>query len=149
MSSFPKSLHELVDVRLTGLEGDVLEALLLAAASTRPRVAWIQRALEDQDAAELLGHAEAAGIVEIELGRVRFTHPLLATGVYAAATAAERRIAHRHLAGVVDDTEERARHLGLASIIAEPEIVAALEAGAATARARGAPADAASCWRLR
>ena len=51
--------------------------------------------------------------------------------------------AHRRLADVVDDTEERARHLGLASIVADPEIVAALEAGAATARARGAPADAA------
>jgi DNA-binding CsgD family transcriptional regulator len=142
-SSFPRSLRELVDVRLAGLDRGALEALLLAAAATRPRVAWIQRVLEDRDAAELLGHAEAAGIVEIELGHVRFVHPLLATGVYAAATAAERRSAHRRLAGVVDDAEERARHLGLASVVADPEIVAALEAGAAAARTRGAPSDAA------
>ena len=55
LSSFPKSLHELVDVRFTGLEGDVLEALLLGggldaaacrldtARSRRPRRGRVAR----------------------------------------------------------------------------------------------------------
>lgn len=147
--SLPESLRELVDVRIAGLEPDVRDALLLAAALTRARVAWVQQGLGgDLDAAELLGRAEAAGIVHVARGEARFAHPLLARGVYAAADAAERRRAHRRLAGVVDDPEERARHFGLASVQAEPEVVAALSAGAATAIARGAPADAAELLEL-
>lgn len=145
---FPESLREVVDARIAGLEPHVLEALLLTAALTRPRVASVQRALGDASASELLGLAETAGVVDVELGEVRFAHPLLASGVYMAATSAQRRAAHRRLADVVEDPEERARHLGLASVGAEPEIVAALDTGAAAARARGAPADAAELLEL-
>ena len=146
--TFPKSLRELVDARIAGLRAEVLDTLLHAAALTRPRIAWLQRALAGEPVAELLGEAEAAGVVEVELDRVRFAHPLLADGVYAAATGSQRKAAHRRLAVVVEDPEERARHLGLASVEADPQTVAALEAGAAAARARGAPADAADLLEL-
>ena len=138
-----ESLRELVAARLSALAPDVRAALLLAAALTRPRVAVIQAALETGDAGELLGPAEAAQIVTIGGGEVSFIHPLLASGVYAGASAPERRAAHRRLAAVVEGTEERARHLALASAQAEPEVIAALDAAAAEARRRGAPVDAA------
>lgn len=145
---FPESLRELVAARLAGLEPEVLDALLLAAALGRPRVDAIQRALEGGDAAELLGRAEAAEIVTITGGELAFTHPVLASGVYAAAAGAERRAAHRRLAAVVDGTEERARHLALAATDAEPEVIGALDEAAREARARGAPADAAELLEL-
>src|SRR4051794_22912899 len=141
--AFPESLRELVAARLAGLEPDVLEALLLAAALTRPRVGAIQRALGRGEAAELLGRAEAAEIVAMTGAEVAFTHPVLAGGVYAGATGPQRRAAHRRLAAVVEGTEERARHLALAATDADPKVIATLDEAAAEARARGAPADAA------
>ena len=146
--TFPESLRELVAARLSGLEPDVLKALLLAAATSRPRVVTIQRALEEGDADELLGVAEEAGIAAIAGGEIAFTHPLLAGGVYAAATNTGRRAAHRRLAAVVEGAEERARHLALASVAADPEVITALDAAADEARRRGAPADAAELLSL-
>jgi DNA-binding CsgD family transcriptional regulator len=146
--SLPESLRELVATRLAGLQPEVLEALLLAAALTRPRVGPVQAALEAGDAGELLGRAEVAEIVAIDGGAVSFAHPVIASGVYAAATGPERRAAHRRLAAVAEGIEEHARHLALASVEAEPEVIAALDAAAAEARGRGAPADAAELLSL-
>jgi DNA-binding CsgD family transcriptional regulator len=47
------------------------------------------------------------------------------------------------LAQVATEPEEQARHLALASIGPDPEVLAALDAAASTAARRGAPADAA------
>ena len=141
--TLPDSLRELVAARLAGLDADALEALLLAAALTRPHIASVEAVLTDGDVIELLERAEAAEIVTIEAGTVVFTHPLLASGVYASATAPQRRDAHRRLAAVVEGAEERARHMALASVEAVPEVIASLDAAASEARARGAPADAA------
>lgn len=144
----PESLRELVASRVAGLGSEVLGALLLAATLSRPRIATIQRALDGGDAGELLGRAEAAEIVEIERAEVRFTHPLLAGGVYAMADAGQRRAAHRRLATAVEDLEERARHLALANVEADPEVIGALDAAAERAVARGAPAAAAELLEL-
>ena len=51
----------------------------------------------------------------VDRGRVAFSHPLLALAVYRSASTSERRAAHRRLAEVIQDLEERARHLALAS----------------------------------
>ena len=68
-------------------------------------------------------------------------HPsLLAGGVYTDASPEQRRLMHRRLAGVVDELELRARHLALASTTDDPEILEVLDAAAASAQARGAPA---------
>ncbi|MGH2989632.1 MAG: AAA family ATPase, partial [Solirubrobacterales bacterium] len=146
--ALPESLRELVTSRLSGLEPQVADVLLLAGALTRPRVGVIQAALEAGDAAELLGRAEEAEIVTIDGGAVSFTHPVLASGVYSEATGSERRAVHRRLAAAVEGAEERARHLALASVDAEPDVISALDAAAAEARARGAPADAADLLEL-
>ena len=122
--------------------------MLLAAALARPQVAAIQQALDGRDAAELLGRAEAAEIVTILGADVAFTHPVLASGIYASAAGPERRAAHRRLASVAGGAEERARHLALAATDAEPQVVAALDDAARDAQARGAPADAAELYEL-
>ena len=148
----PQNLREIVDARLKGLDAEVRDVLLVAAALTQARVGVIRRAAQGQapgtDVVELLGQAEAAGVVRIQRGRVRFTHPLLASGVYAAATEPQRRDVHQRLSQVVDGVEERARHLALACVEASPETMAALEQAATAASARGAPADAAELLEL-
>jgi DNA-binding CsgD family transcriptional regulator len=80
-------------------------------------------------------------------GRIRFSHPLLASAVYDAAPAGNRRRAHRMLAARVEDPEERARHLSLMADRPDEEVAGALDAAAASAAARGASAAAAELAR--
>src|SRR4029453_19128684 len=60
-------------------------------------------------------------------GRLGFTHPLLGSTVYAEATTHARRSVHRRLAELVDDPEERARHLALAASGPHIRVARALE----------------------
>ena len=87
-------------------------------------------------------------MITIDGHHVRFTHPLLAAGVYAAAPPADRRDMHRRLAGIAGDPEERARHLTQAAIRIDARTMAALDEGAGRARSRGAPAAAAELLEL-
>jgi predicted ATPase len=144
----PDTLKALVDESLHGLPTHVREALAVAAALDRPDVAFVARVLPDVDVVAALGEAEACAIVTFAGGAVAFTHPLLAAGVAESLTAAQRRAIHQRLAELLDDGEERARHLALASVHAEPETVAALDAAAQQARDRGAPSAAAELLEL-
>ncbi|HEY2209371.1 MAG TPA: helix-turn-helix transcriptional regulator, partial [Gaiellaceae bacterium] len=111
-------------------------ALLRAAALARP----------DTDAIDPveLAPAEEAGLVRVEVdGRIEFVHPLFASAVYSAAPAARLREAHRAVAGLARDPEERARHLALASAGPDAEVVRELQAAAHHARMRGSPDSAA------
>jgi len=92
--------------------------------------------------------AEEAGTIEIDSGLVRFTHPLLASTVYGDTPAQERRSAHRRLAKVVADDEERVRHMALASQGPSEGVAIALEEAAQRAAARGAPDSAAELQAL-
>ena len=74
---------------------------------------------------------------------MRFAHPLLGTGVYTAAAPPHRRAMHRKLASAVEQPELKARHLALAATSADTVTLAALDAGADAAVARGAPLAAA------
>jgi len=145
-TELPAGLRELVDARLATVAPEVGEAVLYAAMLTRPDVPTVRRAL-GEGAAPALAAAEAAGILRLEGARVVFSHPLLATGAYATAPAAERRAAHRRIAAVTDG-EERARHLALGSLGPEPEVVGELDAAAGAAFARGASSDAAELLEL-
>ena len=97
----------------------------------------------DLAAHDALAAAERAGVIEIRARHVRFTHPLLASTVYAGASPDERRAVHRALADRASDPEERARHLALSSEGPDVSIAAALDDAARLARARGAPDSAA------
>jgi DNA-binding CsgD family transcriptional regulator len=136
----PQRLKELVAARIGKLPPRTRRTLLPVSALTRPTLALIDKAGEPSSA---LDEAEAAGVVEIRNGDVRFAHPLLASAVYSSVTATRRREVHRRLASVVVDPEERARHLALAAEPPNARVAAVVERAAARARARAAPDTAA------
>jgi tetratricopeptide (TPR) repeat protein len=82
-------------------------------------------------------------VIELRGDRIRFTHPLLASIHFSAAPPRARRAAHRRLAAVVVDPEERARHLALAAEGPDAEVAATLADAAERATSRGAVAAAA------
>jgi DNA-binding CsgD family transcriptional regulator len=149
LAELPDSLISAVDERVGKLPAAVREALLVTSAVASPRVGIVEHTLRREDVVELLTAAEDAGVVELSMsGAVRFTHPLLAAGVYAEAPPSTRRALHRQLGRLVDDPEERARHLALAAVGPDPEAVEALDSAAARARNRGAPTAAAELLEL-
>jgi ATP/maltotriose-dependent transcriptional regulator MalT len=143
--TLPGSLTTLVRSRLGGLGADVGPVLLAAATATTPTVELLSAATDTtaERVVELLDGAETQGIIGFDGNRVRFSHPLLATGVYTDASHARRRAIHRRLAELVQQPELRARHLALAATTGDSATLAALDAAADVTRARGAPAAAA------
>jgi hypothetical protein len=146
----PGTLAELVRARISGLDPAVHDVLLAAACLAAPTVEMVCAATtaDNDRLIELLENAEHNGIVTIEGNRIRFTHPLLAGGVYTDASPTQRRLVHRRLADVVVESELRARHLALASTPGDPETLEALDGAAVSAHARGAPAAAAGLLEL-
>jgi class 3 adenylate cyclase len=143
----PRSLEELVAARVGGLSDTARQAVLAAAALSRPTTATIADALEGQDRLRAaLVEAEEAGVLVSDGDRIRFVHPLLASAVYGAASPERRRQLHERLAAVVSDPEERARHLALSATEADATIAAELEQAAQQAAKRGAQQAAAELY---
>jgi DNA-binding CsgD family transcriptional regulator len=138
----PASLEALVHERLEGLPADTRVALLAASALSQPTLELVTGAV-GVDAATVLAPAFEAQVVELAANRIRFAHPLLASGVYATAQTEERRSLHGRLAELAPDTEERARHLAFSTDSPDSEIALALDDAAEHAGARGATASAA------
>ena len=137
----PRTLHELVRERLTALPPDTREVLDFAAALARPSLPLLDDAL-GRDAAPSLTVAVDAHVVDVGGPDVRFANPLYAAAVYDLA-APRRAGLHARLAEVVTDPEERARHVALATQLANAEVAQTIEEGAELAFARGSPAAAA------
>ncbi len=132
------SLPALVRSRLDGLTPEGSAVVVHAAALARPAPAVLARALGAQAATNGLADVRRAGMLAAGDDPLRFAHPLLATEAYDVLDDAARRAVHARLAEVVDDEEERARHLALGASGPDPDVVVALEAAAALARDRGA-----------
>jgi ATP/maltotriose-dependent transcriptional regulator MalT len=140
-SALPRSLTELVDQRIASLDQRTESALLACSCLATPTVELVSRAT-DTDPAELvdlLEPAENQGIVTLDGNRLRFTHPLLAMGVYERASPSARRAMHRRLGELIDEPESQARHLALAATRGDPATLRALDTAADIARSRGAP----------
>jgi DNA-binding NarL/FixJ family response regulator len=132
----PQSLDALVRARVRALPAEARDALLRAATLARPDTETIDPTG--------LAPAEEAGLVRVEAdGRIEFVHPLFASAVYSAAPAARLREAHRAVADLARDPEERARHLALAARGPDAGVVRELQAAARHARMRGSPDSAA------
>ncbi len=145
----PENLSELIRERLVSLPPRTRAALAVAAALSQPTVSLVAAALEgDRPKVPPLAEAVEAGIIEIEDGAIRFTHPLFRSVIHAQGTREERRSLHQRLAEVVTDVEESARHLALAADGPTLEVSAALDEAALKARARGAPDAAADLVEL-
>jgi DNA-binding NarL/FixJ family response regulator len=135
----PRSLQELALAHVRALPAAARKAVLVAAALSRPTVATVVETLAREcDAQPALVAAEEAGVLVSERERIRFTHPLLASAVYGAASDSQRRQLHRRLAEVVVDPEERARHRAAGSTETDEATASELEQAARTAARRGA-----------
>ncbi|HZQ30735.1 MAG TPA: AAA family ATPase [Mycobacterium sp.] len=144
-AAFPRSLSELVRERIHGLDNEVRDILLAASCVPEPTVDVVARVSgRDTDSVVvLLADAERKGIIGIDGARLRFSHPLLARGVYLDAEPGLRRQMHRLLADIVRQPELRARHLALAATSGDALTLGALDAAAESAHRRGAPVAAA------
>jgi DNA-binding CsgD family transcriptional regulator len=139
--AIPESLRELVGIRLAALPDVTREALLVVAALGQPQSSVVAAAVEDWE--DAVARAVDAGVLELVGGRVRFTHPLLGSTVYADAPEHRRRSVHRALADVVDEAEQRGWHLALATERPNERVAAKVANAAVAAAARGAPETAA------
>jgi DNA-binding CsgD family transcriptional regulator len=145
----PEDLQVLLGARLAALPSSAADGLLVAAAAARPTEDLVVAAAARPDRASAgIRRAEKAGILRRAGGRIGFTHPLLGSTVYAAATAQAKRGVHRRLADLVVDPEERARHLALAAGGPHLHVARALEEAGRHARGRGAPDAAAELLEL-
>jgi DNA-binding CsgD family transcriptional regulator len=141
----PAQLEALLARRLADLPPRTVEVLRLAGALARPTLGLVETAGGDGAA---FRPAIEAGLVALDGDRVRFTHPLFPLAVASQLTPDERRELHGRLAAVVDDVEQRARHLALATEGPDAKVAAALEAAAEAAGARGGWAAAAELYEL-
>ncbi|MDX6292332.1 MAG: hypothetical protein QOH50_1407 [Kribbellaceae bacterium] len=139
-------LEELFVRRVRELPADT-QTLLLLAATEQPgrsdRLWQAAAALCIPESAAV--PAEAAGRVAF-WPEVRFSHPLVRSAVYHAASPDQRREAHRALAAACDpqrDAVARAWHLAAATAGPDDGVAAQLEAAADRASSRGGYATAA------
>ncbi|MGH2538896.1 MAG: AAA family ATPase [Actinomycetota bacterium] len=132
----PRSLSSLVADRIASTSEPTRHALLIVSALSHPTMGLIARAGVEAPT-ERLAPALETHVIEFENERIRFSHPLLAAGVYSAALPLERRAVHRRLADVVTDPEEQARHVALGAEGPDPAIAAVLEDSAVRTHARG------------
>jgi DNA-binding CsgD family transcriptional regulator len=133
----PGTLASVVGDRLRLLPPETRVALRAASALSDPTLELVGDVV-GADAAERLAPAVEGNVVEFDREHIRFTHPLLASGAYTEATMEERRALHRRLAGLLPDSEERARHLALGAEGPDADVAAALERAAHQAHDRGA-----------
>ena len=135
----PQSVQKLAAERVNTLSGAAREAVLVAASLSRPTADAVLAARpDDSDGGAAIAEAEDAGVLVTEHGRIRFTHPLLASAVYVSVSEGRRRALHRRLAEVVSDAEERARHLSQSLTDADESVAAEIEGAARQAVLRGA-----------
>src|SRR4051794_20364154 len=137
----PASVLTLVRARIRSLSTESRAALLRVAAAARPDVTLV-------DPASLVEAEEADLITVADDGRIVFAHPLYASAVYSSSPLARKREAHRMLAELVGEPEERARHLALAATGPDDEVAAVVESAARRAHGRGAPDSAADMMEL-
>ncbi len=124
--------QRVVDLLLERLDSNVRAALLVAAAEPDGDLARIVKALTEGGlGVSELEAAEAAGIVSLDGDRLSFRHPLMRAAAYHDASRADRRAAHRALAGTLPpDAPSRAWHLARAAVGPDESVASALDAAA-------------------
>src|SRR5262249_43702419 len=132
----PSTLQELLSDRLAGLSAEAGEVVLVVSAGSRPTVELVATAAGRERGIAAVEEAAAAGIVEVAGDRVIFTHPLLASVVYAEVPPSKRRDLHWRLAEIVGDRDERGRQLALAAAGPDPQVAAELDEAARRAGPR-------------
>ncbi len=135
----PDSLEEMLGNRVARLPAAVRRVLLALALSEDPRVDHLI-GIAGSDA---LDDAVDAGTIQIDGGRVRASHPLLAAVAEKRSRARERREVHLALSVAAGDEPVRAMHLALAATGPDEAVASRVAAAAELARMRGARRQAA------
>jgi DNA-binding CsgD family transcriptional regulator len=140
-------LHDLIEHRLAGLPAETMEVLQHVSALAVPTFDLVAETMAPSPSVSArLSPAIDQKVVDVESGRIRFSHPLIASVVYRSIPFERRRELHAHLATAVLDPEERARHLALSVDGPDDSVSDALEDAARRAWSRGAPQSAAELW---
>ncbi len=136
--------------RVEGLPAATQTMLLIAAADGTGDVATaVSAGAELGVTAEALEPAETSGVVRTDGGRIAFRHPLVRAAVLEAATLAQRQRTHAALASVLhgeEHADRRVWHHALATLTADENVAAALEAAARRSQLRGGHASAATAF---
>jgi DNA-binding CsgD family transcriptional regulator len=124
------------------------QTLLLAAAAeeTGDPAVILRAGRALGSGVQALGMAEAAGLLRVAEGRIRFHHPLVRSAVYRGATLDQRQAIHQALAAALpgeEHADRRAWHRAAAAIEPDPDVADELERSAGRARRRGGYAAAA------
>jgi DNA-binding CsgD family transcriptional regulator len=138
----PVGMQEVLERRVSSVSRQAKDLLAVAASLAQPSMELLSRASRTNPVGALT-EAARAGLIAIRDNRVEFSHPLLRFVIARSLPADGRRRLHARLAAVVDNPEERARHLALSVDRADEEVAAELERAARQATARGAPIAAA------
>ena len=148
-AALPRRIEESFRRQIATLSPTTRQVLLVAAAEPVGDPVLVWRAVDQLGIGvdtDLVTREAEAGLVEFG-SRVTFRHPLLRSAIYLAATAEDRRNAHRALAQVTDpdaDPDRRAWHRAQAAVGHDEEVAAELDHCAGRAQARGGPAAAAA-----
>jgi DNA-binding CsgD family transcriptional regulator len=125
-----------------GLDPDTRALLLLVAAEGcgNRAVVWQAAQQDGIDAEAAAAAAEAAGVIELSAGTVRFRHPLIRSAAYHIASDTDRRRAHQLLSAAADpdrDPDLRAWHRSAAATGPDEGVAVELEHAADRAQTRG------------
>ncbi len=126
-------------LQVAGLDPDTQAFLLLAAAEAgggQP-VVWSAAQEAGIDADTAAAQAEAAGLIEVSAGSVRFRYPLIRSAVYYGAPDTDRRRMHLLLGAACRDPDRRAWHRAEATAGPDEDVAEELELAASRAQARG------------
>ncbi|MGK5111209.1 ATP-binding protein [Geodermatophilus sp. CPCC 205506] len=136
--------------RCRRLPAEAQQLLLVAAADDSGRAAVVRQAAQGLGVGDDgLEAAERSGLLRVEGAAVELRHPLVRSAVYGAATSSGRRRVHRALAAALtgpDDADRRAWHLAASVEEPDEDVVAALDAAAERAVARGGHEAASAAW---
>ena len=143
----PGKLDEHYRRRIKALSASTQRFMLLAAADPTGDATLVWRAAQRVGVPRsAVAAGKAEGLLEID-ARVRFSHPLVRSAVYSAATAENRRAAHLALAEATDpgtDLERRVWHRAAAATGPDEAIAVELERTAGKAQTRAGLAAAAA-----
>ena len=136
----PESVEDLLGTHVSALSAPVRRLLLAVALSAELRPGQLDTIAHDAAVEE----GVEAGVLIVDAGRLRASHPLLAAAASDQSSDDERRELHLVLAAVVSDRELRAHHLALAARQPEEALASIVAAAADAAATRGAVQDAAT-----
>jgi len=135
-------LEQVFGARIVELPVTTRMCLLVASLNDRGSVAETigaaAAALGVPVAADALAPAAEARLIQLESGGLTFRHPLIRSAIVQAATATERRAAHRALAkSLATESDCQVWHLAAATSTPDESLAGALVATAERAQYRG------------